>query len=319
MGALHNFFGGKDIHQIKNGLSELYQNFSFATLSGARNFNFDAVSHLIARVSFLIKGSTLMNRKRQDIEDMEQVIEINDKTSFVPKTTDPFQELVHDLFNHKNTAHSYVEPQVQTDPEIETETQAGNYECNRLKQEFGNLNDAATEQKKQNDAIDLVDDILDEDNPFKNIGTEDIWIEDDLFDDDDNQTVKGISKDIIDTTNDVINDTIQTDFSTVTTEEPTFPTITTLEDDFPTIIDDCDDSIQTIIIDDVIQILNEDGVATDTGVPKKVKIISSNTNRIKSGADKILNKYKKQKPIGTLKAKTKKSNQLVKTSRLAKH
>ena len=260
-----------------------------------------------------------MNRKRQDIEDMEQVIEINDKTSFVPKTTDPFQELVHDLFNHKNTAHSYVEPQVQTDPEIETETQAGNYECNRLKQEFGNLNDAATEQKKQNDAIDLVDDILDEDNPFKNIGTEDIWIEDDLFDDDDNQTVKGISKDIIDTTNDVINDTIQTDFSTVTTEEPTFPTITTLEDDFPTIIDDCDNSIQTVITDDGIQIPNEDGVATDTGVPKKVKIISGNTNRIKSGADKILNEYKKQKPIGTFKAKNKKSNQLVKTSRLAKH
>ena len=263
-----------------------------------------------------------MNRKRQDIEDMEQVIEINDKTLFVPKPTDPFQELVDDLFkekDHKKTAHSYVGPPVQTAPEIEAETQAVNNECNRLKQKFDNLNDAATEQKKQNDDIDLVDDILDEDNPFKNIGTEDIWIEDDLFDDEDNQTVKGISKDIIDTTNDVINDTIQTDFSTVTTEEPTFPTITTLEDDFPTIIDDCDDSIQTIIIDDVIQILNEDGVATDTGVPKKVKIISSNTNRIKSGADKILNKYKKQKPIGTLKAKTKKSNQLVKTSRLAKH
>ena len=263
-----------------------------------------------------------MNRKRQDIEDMEQVIEINDKTSFVPKPTDPFQELVDDLFkekDHKKTAHSYVGPPVQTAPEIEAETQAVNNECNRLKQTFDNLNDAATEQKKQNDDIDLVDDILDEDNPFKNIGTEDIWIEDDLFDDEDNQTVKGISKDIIDTSNDVINDTIQTDFSTVTTEEPTFPTITTLEDDFPTIIDDCDNSIQTVITDDGIQIPNEDGVATDTGVPKKVKIISGNTNRIKSGADKILNEYKKKKPIGTFKAKNKKSNQLVKTSRLAKH
>lgn len=167
-------------------------------------------------------------------------------------------------------------------------------------------------KKKQNDDIDLVDDILDEDNPFKNIGTEDIWIGDDLFDDDDNQTVKGISKDIIDTSNDVINDTIQTDFSTVTTEEPTFPTITTLEADFPTIIDDCDNSIQTIIIDDGIQIPNEDGVATDTRVPKKVKIISGNTNRIKSGADKILTKYKKQKPIGTFKVKNKKATNWLK-------
>lgn len=92
-----------------------------------------------------------MNRKRQDIEDMEQVIEINDKTSFVPKPTDPFQELVDDLFKDKDpkkTAHSYVEPQVQTAPEIEAETQAVNNECNRLKHEFDNLNDAATEQKK---------------------------------------------------------------------------------------------------------------------------------------------------------------------------
>ena len=33
-------------------------------------------------------------------------------------------------------------------------------------------------KKLQTDAINLIDDILDEDNPFRNIDTEDIWIED---------------------------------------------------------------------------------------------------------------------------------------------
>ena len=62
-------------------------------------------------------------------------------------------------------------------------------------------------RKKQRDTISLFDAILDEDNnPFKNINIEDIWIENDLFDDDDKQAVKNVSKEIIDTSN-PINDT----------------------------------------------------------------------------------------------------------------
>ena len=52
LGALHNFFNGKELHQIKNALTELYQNLSYTTLSGAPNFEFDATSDLVARVSF---------------------------------------------------------------------------------------------------------------------------------------------------------------------------------------------------------------------------------------------------------------------------
>ena len=38
--------------------------------------------------------------------------------------------------------------------------------------------------KKKNELIDLVDDVLDENNPFNNkIKTEDIYTEDNLFDD----------------------------------------------------------------------------------------------------------------------------------------
>ena len=131
----------------------------------------------------------------------------------------------------------------------------------------------------------MIDGILDESNPFKNIGTEDIWIEHDLFDDDNSQAVKDVSKDIIDRADDAIHN---------------FPTVT---DDNETI----DDTIKTIIIYDGIQIPEEDGIVVDTGVSKKVKIISSHANRIKTVADKILNKYKKQKQIGKLKAKNKKA------------
>ena len=55
-----------------------------------------------------------------------------------------------------------------------------------------------TEQKSQIDAINLTDDILDEYNLFRNTDTEDIWIEDDLFDDYDTQAIKNILKEIID-------------------------------------------------------------------------------------------------------------------------
>ena len=58
-------------------------------------------------------------------------------------------------------------------------------------------------RKKQRDTISLFDAIFDEDNPFKNINIEDIWIENDLFDD--KQAVKNVSKEIIDISN-PIND-----------------------------------------------------------------------------------------------------------------
>ena len=46
-------------------------------------------------------------------------------------------------------------------------------------------------KKTQNDLIDLVDNVLDENNPFNNkIKTEDIYIEDNLFDDTNSKDIK---------------------------------------------------------------------------------------------------------------------------------
>ena len=52
---------------IKNAISELYYNIGYETLSGARNFNFDAVSDLTARLCILLKHATLGNRKLREI------------------------------------------------------------------------------------------------------------------------------------------------------------------------------------------------------------------------------------------------------------
>ena len=43
--------------------------------------------------------------------------------------------------------------------------QVTNSEFSKLKQEFDKVNNAATEKKSRADAINLTDDILDEDNP----------------------------------------------------------------------------------------------------------------------------------------------------------
>ena len=101
LGALHMFFDGKESNQIKNALSKLYKNLSYMTLSGARTFDFDAISELISRVSFLIKGSTLLNS--QDCEDAEKAKEIINKTLFDSKRNNPFQDLVNNWYN--NTEH----------------------------------------------------------------------------------------------------------------------------------------------------------------------------------------------------------------------
>ena len=60
---------------------------------------------------------------------------------------------------------------------------------------FNEVNDAATEQEKQNEVITLFDVILDENN----IKTDNIYIEDNFFANNDSQDIKNISSDVIET------------------------------------------------------------------------------------------------------------------------
>ena len=70
-----------------------------------------------------------------------------------------------------------------------------------LKTKYDEINDVATEQKKQQKITDLTDDVIDKSNPFQNLGTEDIWIEDDIFDKNDTKETIEISKVILKDTN----------------------------------------------------------------------------------------------------------------------
>ena len=109
------------------------------------------------------------------------------------------------------------------------------------------VNSAATEQKIQADAINLIDDILNENNPFKNINTEDIWIEDNLCDNNDRQDVKSVSKEIIDTVN-PINDIVSFDDNVPAANDTN---IIPFDDDIPIEIDN-DFPIETITTGDDI-------------------------------------------------------------------
>ena len=121
LGVLSLFFGA-GTRESKNAITELYRNLSYATLSGADNFSFNAISDLISSLSFSIKKITLANRDRREVEDAKNAKEIIDTTTFVP-LPDPFeQEIIDDQFEdlkHKKTRHPYVKPQVTQTTETE--------------------------------------------------------------------------------------------------------------------------------------------------------------------------------------------------------
>ena len=93
--------------------------------------------------------------------------------------------------------YPYVPPKVQTADEIETETTLVDDKFTNLKTKYDKIIDVATKQKKQQKITDLVDDVIDESNPFQNLEIEDIWVEDDIFDKYDSKETIEISKDIL--------------------------------------------------------------------------------------------------------------------------
>ena len=168
LGVLSIFSGAGT--RESNAITELYRNLSNATLSGANDFNFDAVSDLISSLSFSVKKITLANTDRREVEDAKNAKEIIDTTTFVPLPDPSEQKITDDKFEdleHKKVKHLYVEPQNKDAQTIETETQAVDNEFSKLKQEFDKVDNAVTEQKLQDNATNFIDNILDEDNPFK--------------------------------------------------------------------------------------------------------------------------------------------------------
>ena len=201
LGILQYYLEKNDLSLIKKALTELYSNLSYITISGAKDFDFTALSDIIAKSFFLLKAATRSNIQDMDKSDIQNSYNINKERLFASKKEDPLDvvtDILDEPVEHKKMMHPYVPPKVQTADVIETETRQVDNEFAKLKAYCDQINDAVTEQKNQNEITDLVDDIIDESNPFQNIDTEDIWIEDDIFDNNNNnQNIVDASKDIL--------------------------------------------------------------------------------------------------------------------------
>ena len=84
---------------IKKALTELYGNLSYITLSGARNFDFTALSDLIAKISYLLKAATRSNIYEREQSDIQNAYKINKDRLFVPKAEDDPLDTVIDILD----------------------------------------------------------------------------------------------------------------------------------------------------------------------------------------------------------------------------
>ena len=82
----------------KSAITELYKNLLYETLSGARDFNFQAVSDLVSEVSFQIKRLTVLNRKKKEEKHNKSNLQIQEERDFFKQPDQFEEELVEDLF-----------------------------------------------------------------------------------------------------------------------------------------------------------------------------------------------------------------------------
>ena len=292
LGILQYYHEKNDFSLIKKALTELYSNLSYITLSGTRDFDFNALSDLTAKISFLLKAATRSNIAELEKSDIENACNINKDRLFVPKKEDPLDAVIDILgeqVEHKKIMHPYVPPQAQTADAIETETQQVDDKFAKLNADYNQINDASTEQKKQNEITDLVDDIIDESNPFQDIGTEDIWIEDDIFDNNDDQSIVDFSKDIL---QGIKENDRYLDFK--------IPTSAIIDDLFEPSDDESDDEGSELILAEQaipqpnIETLNTDSASLDTGPQQSKKYVTARMKNVVKEANRIKEKHEKQ-------------------------
>ena len=82
LGLIQYYLEKNDHSLTKNALTELYSNLSYITLSGARDSRFEAVSDLVAKLSFLLKKATLKNIEETEKVHIQNAININDGRLF---------------------------------------------------------------------------------------------------------------------------------------------------------------------------------------------------------------------------------------------
>ena len=180
LGLTQYYLEENDHSLTKNTTTELYYNLSYMTLSGARDFKFDAVSELIARLSILLKHATLRNKRMREVENQVLAKSINDDRIFEPKIEDPLDDVIEIIDQpdpeHKKSLYPYVEPTVQTADEIDKTQKLIDDDFIDLQTKLDKVHDVATEQKKQKKIEDTIESVIDDTNPFNTC--DDFWWED---------------------------------------------------------------------------------------------------------------------------------------------
>ena len=94
LGILQHYLEKNDFSMIQDALTELYSNLSYITLSGARDFDFHAVSDFTAKISNLLKEATRLNIQEQ-VESHYQIdFNINQDRLFVSKIKDTLDTVI---------------------------------------------------------------------------------------------------------------------------------------------------------------------------------------------------------------------------------
>ena len=143
------FFGG-NIENLKNTITELYQNLTSENLSVARETQIDWISDLVLYIPYKLQHSSLLKTEKKDPDTKKYNESVKEKYDFdeKPSVDDKFEEqIVLDILNnvpydHIKAEKSYVEPTVQDVETIDDE----------IKQENGGYLQIATKFNK----IDMV-------------------------------------------------------------------------------------------------------------------------------------------------------------------
>lgn len=85
LGILQYYLEKNDLSLIKKALTELYSNLSYITISGAKDFDFTALSDIIAKSFFLLKAATRSNIQDMDKSDIQNSYNINKERLFASK------------------------------------------------------------------------------------------------------------------------------------------------------------------------------------------------------------------------------------------
>ena len=124
---------------------------SYITLSGARDFDFNAVSDLTSKISYILKAATNLNIQEREESHAQNVYNINKDRLFVPKVEEHLDTVIDILddeyVEHKKELHPYVPLQVETADEIERETQLADDKFAQLKAEYNQINDLLMNKK----------------------------------------------------------------------------------------------------------------------------------------------------------------------------